>query len=129
MSNQTNINARPTRLVFIRDFETLAEIGVWDHEKGRTQRIRINVDLTVLENLEHHNDDIDKVVCYNEMVKGIQAIIAGGHINLVETLAEKIMDMTLENDLVVDSRVRVEKLEAVVAANSVGVEIFRTRNI
>ncbi|MBO6964608.1 MAG: hypothetical protein JJ850_08320, partial [Kordiimonadaceae bacterium] len=37
------------RHVFVRDYETDAEIGVWSHEKGDTQKVRISVDLSVLE--------------------------------------------------------------------------------
>ncbi len=113
------------RRVFVRDFEALAEIGVYDHEKGYRQRVRINIDLSVHENLKHHGDHIENVVCYNQIVKGVENIIAQGHINLVETLAEKIAEMSLENQQVIRSRVRVEKLEAIKAALSVGVEIER----
>jgi len=118
---------RAVRHVFIRDFETEAEIGVWDHEKGSTQPIRINVDLSVREDDEHHNDHLGNVVCYNEIVTSIKKILAAGHINLVETLAEKIADMSLENNRVIGARVKIEKLAAVEGALSVGVEIERHR--
>lgn len=113
------------RHVFVRDYLTEAEIGVWSHEKGKTQKIRISVDLSVSENAVHHDDQLENVVCYNEIVLGIKKIINDGHIQLVETLAEQIAAMTLENLLVIKSRVKVEKLEAVLEAASVGVEIER----
>lgn len=115
------------RHVFVRDYETDAEIGVWSHEKGATQKVRISVDLSVLEGQEHHQDQIENVVCYNEVVLGIQRIIEAGHIQLVETLAEQIAAMSLENSQVIKARVKVEKLEAVKQAASVGVEIERHR--
>lgn len=119
--------ARGVRHVFVRDYETDAEIGVWSYEKGNTQKVRISVDLSVVEGMEHHGDDIGKVVCYNEVVLGIQRIIDAGHIHLVETLAEKIADMSLDNSQVIKARVKVEKLEAVKEAASVGIEIERHR--
>lgn len=115
------------RHVFVRDYLTDAEIGVWSHEKGKTQKIRISVDLSVSESAAHHDDQLENVVCYNEIVLGIKKIIAAGHIQLVETLAEQIAVMTLENSQVIKSRVKVEKLEAVEEAASVGVEIERRR--
>ncbi|WCL55464.1 dihydroneopterin aldolase [Gimibacter soli] len=118
---------RGVRHVFVRDYETSAEIGVWAHEKGAHQRIRINVDLSVKETLEHHEDQLANVVCYNEIVKGIQTILEAGHINLVETLAERIADLCLVDLRVIGARVKVEKLEAVEGALSVGVEIERHR--
>lgn len=119
--------ARGVRHVFVRDFETNAEIGVWSYEKGKTQRVRINVDLSVLEDIEHHGDQLENVVCYNDIVEGVKTIIAAGHIQLVETLAEKIAYFSLQNSRVISVRVRVEKLEAVEDAASVGVEIERHR--
>ncbi|WP_262694898.1 dihydroneopterin aldolase [Kordiimonas aquimaris] len=116
-----------TRRVFVHDYVTQAEIGVWSHEKGKTQAVRITVDLVVHEHGEHHGDQLEKVVCYNEIVIGIRRIIEAGHINLVETLAEKIADMTMQNSSVMKARVMVEKLEAVPEAGSVGVEIERER--
>ena len=119
--------SRSVRHVFVRDYETVARIGVWEHENDTRQRIRLSVDLSVLEGGDHHDDQLAKVVCYNEIVLGIQQILAEGHINLVETLAERIAQMTLEDPRVVTSRVKVEKLEAVEGAQSVGVEIERHR--
>ena len=39
--------ARGIRHVFIRNLELPAQIGVWRHEHGKQQPIRINVDLAV----------------------------------------------------------------------------------
>ncbi len=117
--------ARSVRHVFVRDYVTKAEIGVWEHEKDTRQAVRINVDLSVVEGTDHHADQLGNVVCYNEIVTNIQSIISSGHINLVETLAEKIADMALSNPQVTAARVKVEKLEAVEGAASVGVEIER----
>ncbi len=117
----------PPRRVFVRDYVTDAEIGVWSHEKGKTQKVRINVDLVVEETTQHHDDQLENVVCYNDIVLGIQEIVTSGHINLVETLAERIAELSLGHHAVVSARVRVEKLEAVPQAASVGVEIDRYR--
>lgn len=117
--------SRSVRHVFVRDYVTTAEIGVWDHEKDTRQQVRINVDLSVSEAQDHHDDQLANVVCYNDIVNNIQRIINTGHINLVETLAEKIAEMTLLDPRVIGSRVKVEKLEAVEGAASVGVEIER----
>lgn len=119
--------SRSVRHVFVRDYLTDAEIGVWSHEKGAKQQVRISVDLSVSESATHHGDQLENVVCYNEIVLGIRKIIDAGHIQLVETLAEKIAAMSLENSQVIKARVKVEKLEAVVEAASVGVEIERHR--
>jgi len=117
---------RSVRHVFVRDYETLAFIGVFAHEKGARQPVRINVDLSVREDTDHA-DQLANVVCYNEVVNRIDEIINNGHIHLVETLAEKIAEEELVDARVVSVRVRVEKLAAVKGAASVGVEIERQK--
>ncbi|MEQ8247600.1 MAG: dihydroneopterin aldolase [Alphaproteobacteria bacterium] len=115
------------RHVFVRDLLLLAEIGVHRHEKRRTQKVRINIDLTVREDAHPLNDQLENVVDYETVVEGVRQLIGAGHINLVETLAEQIAGLTLADDRVIATRVRIEKLQALADASSVGVEIERRR--
>ena len=116
---------KSVRHVFVRDLVVNASIGVYAHEKERPQRIRLNIDLSVDESLDVRDHDLSSVVCYEAVVRGALAIIAAGHIHLVETLAERIADMCLADRRVIGARVRVEKLDAVPDTASVGVEIER----
>ncbi len=116
------------RHVFVRDLMLDCSIGIYAHEKENLQQIRINIDLAVKEDLTPLNDDYKNVVCYENVVNGIKTIVNSGHIELVETLAEKIADLTMIDGRIVSVRVRVEKLEAIEDTTSVGVEIERVRN-
>ena len=116
---------RAVRHVFIRDLILPCSIGVHRHEKDAEQRVRINLDLAVSEGDRPINDDIRNVICYEELAEGIEEIVRRGHINLVETLAENIADMCLRDRRVQSARVRIEKLDILNDAESVGVEIER----
>ncbi len=114
------------RHVFVRDLTLDAHIGVHQHEKLGPQRVRVNVDLAVWEkDVDGIGDQLANVVCYEEVVSGIRALVAEGHVNLVETLAEQIAALCLEDRRVRVARVRVEKLDVFADAASVGVEIER----
>ena len=115
------------RHVFVRDLELMALIGIYDHEKTDPQRIIVNIDLSVQEGEGPQDDDIGHVVSYEIVVKKVEQIIAEGHINLVETLCEKIAAACLRDKRVVAARVRVEKPDIIKNARSVGVEIERQR--
>jgi dihydroneopterin aldolase len=117
---------RGIRHVFIRNLELPAQIGVFRHEVGKMQPVRINLDLAV-EDLIDLGDQLAKVVDYGVIEAKIRAILAEGHLNLVETLAERIASACFEDARVRTARVRVEKLHALSAAESAGVEIERTR--
>ena len=60
-------------------------------------------------------------------MKKVEAIIAEGHVNLVETLCERIAASCLTDKRVMAARVRVEKPDIIAHARSVGVEIERAR--
>ncbi len=114
---------KPLRRIFIRDFALDCLIGVCPREKVFPQRIRINVDLR--ENQGPLDDDIANAVCYKKVTDGIRSIVARGHVNLVETLAEDIAKMCLADHRVRWARVRVEKLDVLPDVAGVGVEIER----
>ena len=116
--------------VFIRDLELGASIGVHKHERSDSQTVRINVEMSVQSGTKDKveiEDDLVNVVSYEDVVQGIKSIIARGHINLVETLAEHIAGLCLADGRVAWVLVRVEKLHAIAEAASVGVEIKRWR--
>ena len=114
------------RHVFIRNLEVLAHIGVHGHEQGKMQPVRINVDLSV-EDTAVPADKLEYVVDYDAICRRIRAILAAGHINLAETLAERIATTCFEDARVKTARIRVEKLHALPGAESGGVEIERHR--
>ena len=115
------------RLVRVRDLVLPVSIGIYDHEKQAPQRVCINVELKVREGDGPIGDDIANVLSYEDIVNGIKAIVADGHINLVETLAESIAEFCLADGRVALARIGVDKLDIVPEAASVGVEIERSR--
>jgi len=112
--------------IMVRDLMLSAKIGLHQHERIAQQRIRVNLDLAIAD-LGVIDDDYDKVVCYGELVTGVRHVVGAGHVNLVETLAERIAAMCLADRRVLSARVRVEKLDVFPEASSVGVEIERHR--
>lgn len=112
------------RHVFIRDLVLMCSIGVHRHERADRQRIRVNIDLAVRDDRDL-DDDLGNVVCYEKITLGVRGLLADRHVNLVETVAEEIAAMCLEDGRVGSVRVRVEKLDILPDAASVGVEIER----
>lgn len=122
----THGDARIYRIL-VRDLVLKCLIGIHAHELLAPQRVRINVDMTVLEQAGPQSDDIANVVSYEDVIEGIKRLLAEGHINLVETLADKIALLCLADLRVRSARVRVEKLDVYAEAASVGIEIERRR--
>ena len=111
--------------ILVQDLVLSCWIGVYEHEKEADQRVRFNLELLVGRNPVPVADDIDNVVCYDHVILGIKEILAAGHINLVETLAERIADLCLSEPRVQKAKIRVEKLDVLPGEGRVGVEIER----
>lgn len=118
--------------VTIRDLVLGVRIGVWKREKSIEQRVRINVELLAahtgsLLGAEPRTGRRDRILRYDTVVAGIRRIVAEGHFDLCETLAERIAALCLESRRVRTARVRIEKLDVYPDAASVGAEIQRHR--
>ncbi|MEQ8966985.1 MAG: dihydroneopterin aldolase [Azospirillaceae bacterium] len=116
-----------TRHLFVRDLMVDARIGVYDSEKQGTQRVRVNLDLTVSTPEAALNDDVRTVVSYEPIVRYTRRLAREAHIELIETFAERLAAHCLAHPMVLAARVRVEKLDIFHDAASVGVEIERIK--
>lgn len=115
-----------TRRMFIRDLVVNMLIGVHRHERDGKQRVRINIDLLLIDDSGIDDDRLAGVVSYETLVHEIRRICDTGHVNLVETLAERIARLCFEDRRVRSAAVRVEKLDVFADTASVGVEIERS---
>jgi len=113
--------------IFVRGLAVEATVGVHEHEKRAPQPLRISVDLTVREIPGPVQDKLHEVVCYEDVVRKVKTICAADHVNLIETLAERIAASCLADERVHAVRVRVEKPHAFEECASVGIEIERLR--
>ncbi len=132
MIDPPRIAGRDLRHVFLRDMVLPASIGVHPHEQAAAQRIRVNVDLGVLDatgpglsRAPVGRDELSRVVNYERVADAVRRIVSGGHVMLVETLAERIAEECLLDERVQLVRIRVEKLDVFADATSAGVEIER----
>lgn len=115
----------PADRIFVRDLVLPIAVGVYDEEQGILQKVAFSVEAEVAPSIRATEDDIATVPSYDDIVKAIRAIVAAGHINLTETLAERIAAACLAEPRIARVTVRVEKLERGPAG--VGVVITRAR--
>ncbi len=117
--------------VFVRDYETVALIGVWAHEHDTPQRLRFSITMDV-ENADGVGadgaaDQHAHVVCYQDAVTVIENIIKRGHVGLVETLGRQVIDALARDPRISAICLSVEKPDAITAADAVGVELHWSR--
>ncbi|BDA86320.1 hypothetical protein Sa4125_38620 [Aureimonas sp. SA4125] len=118
---KTPSSARTDR-IFVRDFTLDMEIGAYGFERGRTQKVRFSVDAAVAPASSAPASMAD-IYSYDLIMDAVRSLVARGHTDLVETLAEDLAQAVLGDARVTSVTVRVEKLELGPAA--VGIEIHR----
>ena len=120
------------RHIFLRDMLLPARIGVYASEQGATQRIRVNIDLAVDDPEAAQpggigRDALDRVVDYGQVAEMVRSLVAARHVQLVETLAERLAAGCMADPRIQSVRVRVEKLDIMPDGATAGVEIERRR--
>ena len=111
--------------VFVRGLKVEAEVGVYAHERGKTQPLIVDVELDVT---TVHAERLAQTVNYETIATAARELAAEGHIELVETFAERLAERCLVDPRVTRARVRVEKPLALAPhAEAAGVEITAVR--
>lgn len=115
----------PCDQILIEGLVLPAFIGVFDHEYGTRQSVRFDVTIDIASLGPEGEHEMHNIVRYDLIVADIKDILAKGHIDLVETLAEDVAARCLSYDRAEQVRVTVAKLSAFDEAEAVGVRITR----
>ena len=112
-----------TRKIFFKEINISCRIGVYEHEKKHPQRIVINVELELSNEVEPTNDRIDETLNYDLIYREIKKISSSQHFNLVETLTYRIFIYLKQLEKVSNLRINVSKPDIYDDCNKVGYEI------
>jgi len=115
-------DTRPDR-IFLSDHVVEIEIGAYPEEFGVTQRVKFNVELDVMRRQREYADEVESVVSYDLIFHAIRDLAKGPRMKLLETFAERLATLLLDEARVQSARIRIEKLDRV--SGSLGVEIER----
>lgn len=110
----------------MRDLRVMARIGVYPDEHLAPQPILISIDGWVIDDTVQH-DRIDDVYSYEAFRNVALDVVQSGHIQLVETMAQRIADALMQDQRLQKLTVRIEKTAIFHDAAAVGVEIERVR--
>ena len=110
--------------VFVRGLTVQAGIGVYDHGHGRLQTLVIDVTLDLgAQAVERLADTVN----YEQVAEAARAIVAEGHVGLVETFAERLALDCLRDPRVRRATVRIDKPGALDGAEAAGCEVVYGR--
>ena len=115
------------RTVFIKDFIIEEIIGIHEHEKIEKQKIKFNIVLDVNQSFVPDEKDIKSIVDYEKITNKLKNLTKSKKYNFLESLAEDSFGEIFEDERINSVKIKIEKPDAIKNAESVGVEVFKTR--
>lgn len=111
--------------IFISELKTAARVGVYPWELAAPQTIQLDIAFDLPNVKAFASDKIHDTVDYSKVVARIREVLTEKHFNLIESLAEAVAKILLEEFKVPKVKVRAAKLAVIKGVRQVGVEIER----
>ena len=115
------------RTVFIKDFVIEEIIGFHESEKIKKQKIQFNVVLDIDHRTIPNERNEKSIVNYEKITKKLEKLVKNQKYNFLESLAEDSFEEIFKDKRINSVKIKIEKPDAIKSANSVGVEVFKTR--
>jgi dihydroneopterin aldolase len=112
-------------IIFLHDLRIDAVIGIWEWERKIRQTVSIDLEMSADIRKAAATDSVDDTLNYKLVAKRLQEFVGESGFQLVETLAERVAEIILNEFDVGWVRVRVNKPGAIRGARDVGVIIER----
>lgn len=111
--------------IFLQDLRVDTVIGIWDWERKIRQTVAIDLEMSADIRKAAASDKLEDTLNYKAVAKRVQSFVKDSSFHLVETLAEKIAAIILDEFDVEWVQVRVNKPGAIRGSKGVGVLIER----
>ena len=112
-------------IVFIRELKVDTVVGIYDWERRIRQNVVLDLDLGTDIAKAAKSDCIKDTLDYKSVAKRVMQFVSGAEFQLVETLAEKVAELVMQEFKVCWVKVTLHKPGAVSGSKSVGVSIER----
>ena len=116
------------RTVLIKDFIIYEIIGIHKNEKLNKQKIIFNIVINVNQNIYPDENDLSSIVDYEKITNKLKKLAKNKKYNFLESLAEDSFKEIFADKRINSVKIKIEKPDAIVNAQSVGVEVFKSRN-
>jgi dihydroneopterin aldolase len=114
--------------IFLHDLRVETVVGIWEWERRIRQTVSIDLEMASDISRSASTDNIDDALNYKAVAKRVQQFVGDSSFHLVETMAERIAALILDEFAVPWVEVRVNKPGAIRGARDVGVMIRRSRS-
>ena len=114
--------------IFIHALKTEAIIGIFDWERQVKQTVVVDIEISADIRKAALSDSIDDTLNYKRVAKRVSAFVEESKFHLVETLAEHLAMLILEDFGSASVRISLSKPGAIRNSRDVGVMLERNRD-
>jgi dihydroneopterin aldolase len=111
--------------IFLRDLRIRTIVGIWEWERRMPQIVSIDLDMGTDIRRAARSDQIEDTLDYKAVTQRVKALVSDSGFNLIETMAEQIAALIVNEFGVPWVRVAVHKPWAISGSRDVGVVIER----
>lgn len=115
-------------VIFITDLRADAVIGIYEHERIIKQTISVDLEIGTSVSLAANNDNVEDTLNYKLLSKRVEAYIAQSEFQLIETLAEQLAKLIIQEFNVPWLKLTLHKPGALSNSRDVGVRIIRQKS-
>jgi dihydroneopterin aldolase len=116
------------RTVLIKDFIIYEIIGIHQKEKINKQKIIFNIVIDVNQNIYPDENNLSSIVDYEKITNKLKKLAKNKKYNFLESLAEDSFNEIFADKRISSAKIKIEKPDAIANAQSVGVEVFKSRS-
>ena len=116
------------RTVLIKDFIIHEIIGIHQDEKINKQKIIFNIVINVNQNISPDENNLASIVDYEKITNKLENLAKNKKYNFLESLAEDSFSEIFADKRINSVKIKIEKPDAIVNAQSVGIEVFKSRS-
>ena len=116
------------RKVIIKNLIISMFIGIHDFEKRKKQRVKFNITITTDSKIEPNKKELSTILDYEKVIKNLTLLVEKKHYDLLEELSESIFEMIFNSKLVKKVNLKLEKLDIIKNAESVGIEVSKIKD-
>ena len=115
------------RKILVKDLVIKIFVGIHNFEKKKKQRVKFNVEINIDPMLSPHENNLNTIVNYEDVIKTIKNITNKKHYLLLETLSEDIFFKLFKDSKIKKIKLRIEKLDIIKNTSSVGIEVEKIK--
>jgi dihydroneopterin aldolase len=116
------------RTVLIKNFIIYEIIGIHQNEKINKQKIIFNIVINVNQNIYPDENNLASIVDYEKITNKLENLAKNKKYNFLESLAEDSFNEIFADKRINSVKIKIEKPGAITNAQSVGVEVFKSRS-